>query len=238
MNKLPFILLFAFTSLWAEGKLTFSKEVYPLGKMKQGEIHHVVLEGKNSGDKTVELETAMTQGVGGENFKFPKTISPGASFKIELDISTEYSEGLVTHTVVLVTKEGKTFTASLEGEVEPELLFSEKLLDAGYYALGEKREWEFYVWKPKGNKTPSLKLSKESSKEFVAKFTPVLLNTEKMDDIREGGKVPGLRVKLTTKGMTKKNSLPGQKSLRKIVSFESQENKKAKPEILIIGYWK
>lgn len=238
MKKIIFTLLFLLAPVFAAGQLSFSKEVYSFGKMLQGETRHIILEGKNSGESPVELETAMTQGVGGKNFNFPKKILPGKSFKIEFDISSEYAEGHVTHTVILVTKEGKTFTATLEGEVEPELLFSEKLLDAGYYAPGEKREWEFYVWKPDGKSKPELKLAKEFASEFNAKFTPVFLNIEKIDEIKEGGKVPGLKVKLSTKGISKENSLPGQKSLRRIVTFESKGNKNAKPEILIIGYWK
>ena len=237
MKRFLFLLSFFAISVYAEGKLAFSNEVYQIGKMKQGETRHIVLDGKNTGDATVLLETAMTQGVGGSDFKFPKKIMPGESFKVEFNLSTAYAEGFITHTIVLVSTNGDAYTATLEGEVMPEFIFSEQLLDAGYYSPGEKREWVFYVWKPDSSK-PSLKLSKDASKDFKAKFTPVMLNTEKLDDIREGGKMPGIKVTLSTKGISKANTLAGQKSLRRIVGFESATNTNAHPEILVIGYWK
>jgi hypothetical protein len=237
MKRFLYLLSFFAISVYAEGKLAFSNEVYQIGKMKQGETRHIVLDAKNTGDVAVHLETAMTQGVGGSDFKFPKKIMPGESFKVEFNLSTAYAEGFITHTIVLVSTNGDAYTATLEGEVMQEFIFSEQLLDAGYYSPGEKREWVFYVWKPDSSK-PSLKLSKDASKDFKASFTPVMLNTEKLDDIREGGKTPGIKVTLSTKGISKANTLAGQKSLRRIVGFESATNANAHPEILVIGYWK
>ena len=74
MKRFLFLLSFFAISVYAEGKLVFSNEVYQIGKMKQGETRHIVLDGKNTGDATILLETAMTQGVGGSDFKFPKKI--------------------------------------------------------------------------------------------------------------------------------------------------------------------
>ena len=57
-------------------------------------------------------------------------------------------------------------------------------------------------------------------------------------DFKEGGKVPGLKVTLTTKGLTREGWELKQKSIRKIVSFKSKKYPKATPDVLIVGYWK
>ena len=76
----------------------------------------------------------------------------------------------------------------------------------------------------------------EFSKEFSVQMKNVSLNVEKFDAIQEGGKVPGQKITLKTKGLVKDPKLK-QKSLSKIVSFKSQKHPKATPEVLIIGYW-
>ena len=73
---------------------------------------------------------------------------------------------------------------------------------------------------------------------FAAKEAFNLLRTNLLYTlpIQEGGKVPGQKITLKTKGLVKDPKLK-QKSLSKIVSFKSQKHPKATPEVLIIGYW-
>lgn len=237
MNR-QIALIFALSSaVLAAGALRFVPEVYPLGEVKQGEVKHVILKGSNTGDAEIVLETVMSQGTSSSNFKHPKTIKPGEVFQVEFDVNTQYMEGEVAETIVLVDTSGKAFTAAVQGTVTPELMFSEKLLDAGYYSKGEKREWTFYVWSPEGKARPELKLTKDAARDFKAKFQNVSLNVDKLDEVREGGSVPGLKVTLSTSGIVREGA-KGQKSLRRLVGFESKANPKAKPEVLIIGYWK
>lgn len=237
MKIVPVFLLFFCALALAKGNLTFESKDFRLGEINQGEIRHVILHGKNSGDALVRLETAMSQGTGGESYRFPKTISPGEAFTVEFDLNTEFMEGPIIHTVVLVDENGVAWSADLEGIVKPDLLFSEKILDAGYYSAGESREWIFYVWNSDGKTRPEIKLSAEA-KDFSAKISPVSLRTDKLDDIREGGKVPGVKVVLRTTGISRESSLFGKMSLRRIVGFENLKNPKAKSEVLIVGYWK
>lgn len=65
-----------------------------------------------------------------------------------------------------------------------------------------------------------------------------MLKIDKLDDIKEGGKVPALKVTLKTKGIPRQGLAEKQKSLRHIVAFKSPEHPKATPEVLIVGYWK
>ena len=60
----------------------------------------------------------------------------------------------------------------------------------------------------------------------------------KLDEIKEGGTVPGLKVTLTTKGLKREGWELKQKSIRKVVSFKSKKYPKATPEVLVVGYWK
>ncbi len=219
----------------AAGNIQFAESVFSLGELSQGELRHIILKGKNTGDSPIITETAMSQGIGGENFKYPKEIAAGKDFQIEFDLNTEFLEGPITHTVMLIEKNGKAWPAYLEGYVKPSLMVSEKLLDAGFYKKNEKRSWIFYVWDIDGKKRPQIKLSKEDD-DFKIKLTPVSLHTEKLDNIREGGKTPGLKVELSTSGIKQTAVFGSQKSLRRIIQIENKENPKAKTEILIIGY--
>ena len=117
------------------------------------------------------------------------------------------------------------------------MFFGEKLFDAGFYKAGEKREWTFYVWETDKKSRPDLELSPESAKQFAIKTKNVMLNVDKLDKIKEGGKVPGLKVTLSTKGLTREGWELKQKSIRKIVSFKSKKFPKATPEVLVVGYW-
>ena len=146
-------------------------------------------------------------------------------------------EGPINAMVVMVGTDGKPYTASLEGFVKTPLFFGEKMFDAGYYSKGEKREWTFYVWETDKKARPELSLDKASAKEFSIKTKPVMLDVEKLDQIKEGGKVPGLKVTLSTKGLKREGWELKQKSIRKVVSFKSKKYPKATPEVLVVGYW-
>ena len=112
------------------------------------------------------------------------------------------------------------------------------MFDAGYYSPNEKREWTFYVWGTDKKDRPDLTLDENAQKEFSIKTKNVMLNVDKVEQIKEGGKVPGLKVTLSTKGLSRTGWELKQKSLRKIVGFKSKKFPKATPEVLIVGYWK
>ena len=85
---------------------------------------------------------------------------------------------------------------------------------------------------------PDLTLAPESAKQFAMSAKPVMLNVDKLDQIKEGGKVPGLKITLSTKGLTREGWELKQQSIRKIVSFKSKKYPKATPDVLIVGFWK
>ena len=172
------------------------------------------------------------------NFKFPTKIAPNATVTIEFDMDFSGMEGLVEPVVVLVAEGGKPYTAKLSGIVKAPVFFGEKLFDAGFYKAGEKREWTFYVWETDKKVRPDLELAPESTKQFSIKTKNVMLNVDKLAQIKEGGKVPGLKVALSTKGLSREGWELKQKSIRKIVSFKSKRHPKATPEVLVVGYWK
>ena len=208
------------TATFAVDAILFVPEVYPIGEVNQGDTKHIALKGANVSQKEITLENVMGQGIGMSNFKYPSKIAPGGAINIEFDM------------------DGKPYTASLEGFVKTPLFFGEKMFDAGYYAKGEKREWTFYVWETDKKVRPELSLDKASAKEFSIKTKPVKLNVDKLDEIKEGGTVPGLKVTLTTKGLKREGWELKQKSIRKVVSFKSKKYPKATPEVLVVGYWK
>jgi hypothetical protein len=94
------------------------------------------------------------------------------------------------------------------------------------------------VWETDKKNRPDLTLDPELAKQFKMSAKPVMLNVDKLDKIKEGGKVPGLKVTLTTNGLSREGWELKQKSIRKIVSFKSKKYPKATPEVLIVGYWK
>ena len=240
MKKIQLFLVSLFTLsalTWADDVIAFPTDSYELGEIPQGESRHVKIGGANLSKNTVNIETVLCQGVGCSNFKFPKTVQPREPVNIEFDFSTATLEGPIANVIVIVETDGKTHPLAMQGVVKAPFIFSEKMFDAGYYKSGEKREWTFYVWGEDKKSRPDLELKKEFSDEFSVQVKNVSLNVENFDSIREGGKVPGQKITLRTKGLVKDPKLK-QKSLSKIVSFESKKYPKATPEVLIIGYWK
>lgn len=222
----------------ADESIRFVPEPYPIGYADQGDVKHVVLKGANVSGKEINLENVMGQGVGMSGFKYPKKIAPGAAVTIEFDMDFAGMDGQINPVVVMVGTDGTPYTATLDGFVKAPIFLGEKLFDAGYYKPGEKREWMFYVWETDKKDRPDLALDSAALREFSMKSKPVMLNVDKLDQIKEGGKVPGLKVTLTTKGLLREGLELKQKSIRKIVGFKSKKHPKATPEVLIVGYWK
>ena len=222
----------------ADDNIRFVPEPYPIGQADQGEVKHVVIKGANVSGKEINLENVMGQGVGMSNFKYPKKIPAGATVTVEFDMDFAGMDGQINPVVVLVGTDGTPYTASLDGFVKAPIFFGEKLFDTGFYAKGEKREWTFYVWETDKKERPDLALDSAALREFSMKSKPVMLNVDKLDQVKEGGKVPGLKVTLTTKGLLREGLELKQRSIRKIVGFKSKKHPKATPEVLIVGYWK
>ncbi len=222
----------------ADEAIRFVPEVYPMGEVEQGDQKHIVLQGANTTGAEIVLENVFGQGIGMSNFKFPQKIAPNAAITVEFDMDFSGMEGKIDPTVVLVAAGGTPYTANLSGVVKTPVFLGEKLFDAGFYKAGESREWTFYVWETDKKARPDLELAPESAKQFAIKTKNVMLNVDQLDKIREGGKVPGLKVTLSTKGLLREGWEQKQKSIRKIVSFKSKKFPKATPEVLVVGYWK
>ena len=238
---IPTVLAAAFalsTATFADEAIRFVPENYPIGVLNQGDTKHIVLQGANLTDKEIVLENVFGQGNGMSNFKYPNKIPAKGTVKIEFDFNSAEMEGQIKPVVVLVDTTGKPYLANMDGIVRVPFFFGEKLFDAGYYAKGEKREWTFYVWGTDKKERPDLTLAPESAKQFSMSAKPVMLNVDKLEQIKEGGKVPGLKITLSTKGLTREGWELKQQSIRKIVSFKSKKYPKATPDVLIVGFWK
>ena len=222
----------------ADDVIRFVPDPYPIGYADQGDVRHIVIKGANVTAKEITLENVIGQGIGMSNFKYPTKIAPNAPVTIEFDMDFAGMDGQINPVVVMIDNQGTPYTAQLDGYVKAPIFFGEKMFDAGFYAPNEKREWTFYVWGTDKKSRPDLALDENAQKEFSIKTKNVMLNVDKMDQIKEGGKVPGLKVTLSTKGMTRTGWELKQKSLRKIVGFKSKKFPKATPEVLIVGYWK
>ena len=223
---------------FADEAIRFVPENYPLGVLNQGDTKHIVLQGANITDKEIVLENVFGQGNGMSNFKYPNKIPAKGTVKIEFDFNSAEMEGQIKPVVVLVDTTGKPYLANMDGIVKVPFIFGEKLFDTGYYTKGEKREWTFYVWGTDKKERPDLTLAPESAKQFSMSAKPVMLNVDKFDQIKEGGKVPGLKITLSTKGLSREGWELKQQSIRKIVSFKSKKYPKATPDVLIVGFWK
>ena len=226
------------TLAFADDVIRFVPDPYPIGYADQGDVRHIVIKGANVSAKEITLENVIGQGIGMSNFKYPTKIAPNAPVTIEFDMDFAGMDGQINPVVVMIDNQGTPYTAQLDGYVKAPIFFGEKMFDAGFYAPNEKREWTFYVWGTDKKSRPDLALDENAQKEFSLKTKNVMLNVDKIDQIKEGGKVPGLKVTLSTKGLSRTGWELKQKSIRKIVGFKSKKFPKATPEVLIVGYWK
>lgn len=219
-------------------EIRFVPEPYSVGVLEQGDVRHIVLKGANTTSNTIVLESVMSQNTGASNFKYPSLIKPNETISIEFDLNTAFMEGEFNHNIILVDTSGAYYKTTVTGEVQSPVFFSEKMFDAGYYKAGETREWTFYAWSPDKKNRPDLALDSDAKKSFSVSYKSVMLNIDKLDEIKEGGTVPALKITLKTNGIPREGIALKQKSLRHIVAFKSKVNPKATPEILIVGYWK
>ncbi len=237
--KSLFVAALAFSATaMADDVIRFVPDPYPIGYADQGDVKHIVIKGANVTNKEITLENVIGQGIGMSNFKYPQKIAPNAPVTIEFDMDFSGMDGQINPVVVMIDNQGTPYAAQLDGYVKNPIFFGEKLFDAGYYAPNEKREWTFYVWGTDKKERPDLALDENAAKEFKIKIKNVMLNVDKVDQIKEGGKVPGIKVTLSTAGLTRTGWELKQKSIRKIVGFKSKKFPKATPEVLVVGYWK
>ncbi len=237
--KSLFVAALAFSATaMADDVIRFVPDPYPIGYADQGDVKHIVIKGANVTNKEIILENVIGQGIGMSNFKYPQKIAPNAPVTIEFDMDFAGMDGQINPVVVIIDNQGTPYAAQLDGYVKNPIFFGEKLFDAGYYAPNEKREWTFYVWGTDKKERPDLALDENAAKEFKIKTKNVMLNVDKVDQIKEGGKVPGIKVTLSTTGLTRTDWELKQKSIRKIVGFKSKKFPKATPEVLVVGYWK
>ena len=236
--SLAFLAAFFVAPVLAEDIIRFVPDPYPIGYADQGDVRHIVIKGANVTNKEIVLETVMGQGIGMSNFKYPTKIAPNAAVTIEFDMDFVGMDGQINPVVVMVDNQGKSYAAQLDGYVKNPIFFCEKLFDTGYYAPNEKREWTFYVWGTDKKTRPDLTLDENAQKDFKLKTKNVMLNVDDIGKIKEGGKVPGLKLTLSTSGLSRTGWELKQKSIRKIVGFKSKTFPKATPEVLIFGYWK
>jgi len=213
---------------------TFVFEPVDLGVLQQGIKKDVEIKGKNVSSQTIEVESVYNLMTGGENFVYPKRITPGQNFKINFTLNTAYMEGNFEHKIVLVDTSGQPWVALVRGSVENPIVFSERILDLGFYKKGNKKNWSFYVWNPK-NKPLKFKLAPQSQKEFKAEFSNVKLDVRDFENLKEGGTTPAIKINLSVTELEyPKNN---QKSIRRIVSFICEDFPNATPELLVTGYW-
>lgn len=222
----------------AADPITFVPAVYPIGEVNQGDVRHFVLKGANVSGKEIQLENVMCQGNGCSNFKYPTAIAKNGVVNIEFDLDFSEMEGPVSPTVVLVGTDGKPYVAAMEGTVKAPFFFNEKMFDAGYYTAGEKREWSFYVWESDRKAVPDLTLSDEASKDFSIKTKNVKVRVDENGKVTEGGKIPALKITLSTKGLSREGWELKQQSIRKFVGFKSKKYPRSTPEVLVVGFWK
>jgi hypothetical protein len=212
----------------------FEFEAINLGTLQQGIRKNVEIKGKNISSQTINLENVFDQMTGGEKFIYPKKISAGQNFKINFTLNTAYMEGDFFHNIVLVDTSGAAWIALVQGYVENPIVFSERILDLGYYKNGIKKTWVFYAWNTE-SKPLKFKLSPSSQKEFKAEFSDVKLDVKNFENIKEGGTTPGVKISLSVINLETPKS--EHKSIRKIVSFICDNFPNATPELLVTGYW-
>lgn len=223
---------------FAVDPIIFTPAIYQIGEVNQGDVKHFILKGANVSGKEIKLENVMCQGNGCSNFKYPAAIANKGPVVVEFDLDFSEMEGPVNPTVVLVGTDGKPYVAAMEGSVKAPFFFGEKMFDAGYYTAGEYREWSFYVWETDKKDRPDLTLSEEAAKDFSIKTKNVKVKVDENGKVTEGGKIPALKITLSTKGLTREGWELKQQSIRKFVGFKSKKYPKASPEVLVVGFWK
>jgi hypothetical protein len=169
----------------ASSSAVFEFEPVDLGLLQQGIKKPVEIKGKNVSSRAIEVESVFNQMVGGENFVYPKRIASKAEFKINFTLNTEYMEGDFSHNIILVDTSGTPYIAIVKGKVENPIVFSERILDLGFYKNGTQKTWVFYVWNAE-SKAMKLKLKPESQKEFKAEFKDVKLDVRDFENLKEG----------------------------------------------------
>ena len=213
----------------------FEPSILNIGSIMQGETKDITLKGQNISPKTIELEMVMSQNVGYENFKYPTKLKPGEKFEVKCQFNSQFLEGDIRHTIVLVEKGGKPWLTYIEGKIKNPIKFSNPVLDLGYYQANDTKTWTIYAWNPLDTQSIDLNLDSTLQKRYQVKITQVKLNVDKPENISEGGKTKGLKIEIKYVPRTKSNT---QKSISEIVSFKSKNFPMATPEIQIIGYWK
>ena len=118
--------------------------------------------------------------------------------------------------------------------------FTGKAIREGVAASGIHSE---FITLPEGNSRINVKIKGNEETEINAQGPAIPMKCvdqlfTRLDEIKEGGTVPGLKVTLLTKGLKREGWELKQKSIRKVVSFKSKKFPKATPEVLVVGYWK
>lgn len=219
----------------ADSPLLFSPDPLQLDTLQQGTPQKVILRGKNTSQHSISLQNVLCQNGHSEDFVYPQQIAPQQNFQISYQLNTQDMEGPFTHRIVLVETSGKPWVTLVEGVVASPVMFSQKILDAGYHTAGQTHTWTFYAWNPQG-KPLTLQL-KSNPSHLHLKTQKVMLNTTQFDAIQEGGSTPGLKITLMAQSIPP-NKLAHMKSIRHIVSFQSPQWPQAQPEVLIVGYWR
>lgn len=235
MIRFALLLSILWTSVFAAESLQF--EPLHLGVISQGEQVPVMLQGKSLLIKPMEVEQIISQNVGPKDFEFAKLLPPDASFQIRYQLDTRGMQGAFSHRIILIEKGGTPHVAEVSGIVEAPILFSKGMLDVGYQPDVNNQEWVVYAW-AKNGKALQLELEKSLQGEFSLATQAVKLDVRNVEQIKEGGSTPGLKIVLKPLKMNQTPEGKKGKSIRKLVDFVSPQFPKATPELLLIGYWK
>ena len=98
------------------------------------------------------------------------------------------------------------------------MFFNEKMFDAGYYSAGESREWTFDAWSA-DRKTQIALAPGFFRGQFSAAFKLVKSTVGVNGSVKEGGKVPGLKVTLRTAGIDRSKTPKNRKIISRVVPF-------------------
>jgi hypothetical protein len=225
-----FLCLAAALSAHAENEIKIQS--LELGQMLQGENRHIVMKAENVSQKTVQLDFAISQNIGSENFKYPSTVKPGQKFDIEFDFTSAYLQGKFQHTIVIATPDRVNYIGTFSGEVQVPIRFSDPIQNLGFYKNGKDTTLTLYAWDDLNKKDFELKPKSEEENRFEIKTSQVKLDLSNPEDIKEGGNVPGFKIEIKAKNLSKKS-----RSIRELISFQSKTHPSTTPEIQVIGYW-